>query len=312
MEFVHVPVMPEQCLRLLNVEGRPDGVFVDGTLGGGGHTSLILQRTRARVIGIDRDREAIAAAEERLKDYGERFTAVWGNYHDIADILMRTNVRKVDGILLDLGVSSHQLDTPERGFSFHADAPLDMRMDQSATLTAKEVVNTYPEEKLARILFEYGEEKWARRIAQFIVASRPLETTMDLVRVIDKAVPKAVRREVSHPARRSFQAIRIEVNGELEGLREALESACGCLNDGGRLVVITFHSLEDRIVKQTFQKLQDPCICPPDAPVCVCGRKPLGRVLTRKPETADEQELSANMRSRSAKVRAFERRIAEE
>jgi len=307
MDFKHVPVMPDQCLRLLQLDKRPDGVFVDGTLGGGGHTELILTRSRARVVGIDRDAEAIFAAGKRLAPYGDRFTAVKGNNIDIPQILKEQNIAAVDGILLDLGVSSYQLDTPERGFSFHADAPLDMRMDQSAKLTAKEVVNTYSQEELARILFEYGEERWAKRIAEFIVKARPLETTMDLVRVIDNAVPKAVRREVSHPARRSFQALRIEVNGELSGLQPALENACSCLNEGGRLVVITFHSLEDRIVKQTFQKMQNPCICPPKTPVCVCGRKPLGFVVTRKPETADEAELDANMRSRSAKLRAFER-----
>lgn len=309
MAFVHIPVMPEQCLYLLNIQGRPDGVFVDGTLGGGGHTGLILKRTNARVIGIDRDAEAIRAASAALATYGDRFSAVKGNYADMREILGQEGVPSVDGILLDLGVSSYQLDNPERGFSFHADAPLDMRMDQSAALTAREVVNHYPQAEIARILFEYGEERWAKRIAQFIVDARPLKTTMDLVRVIDNAVPKAVRREVSHPARRTFQALRIEVNGELSGLKQALENACSCLNHGGRLVVITFHSLEDRIVKQTFQKMQNPCICPPKTPVCVCGRKPLGFVLTRKPETADEQELNANMRSRSAKVRAFERVI---
>lgn len=309
MDFAHVPVLPEQCMRLLNIQERPQGLFVDGTLGGGGHTELILQRTQARVIGIDRDADAIAAASKRLQPYGERFQAVKGNYVDMPQILMRTGVRAADGVLLDLGVSSYQLDTPERGFSFHNDAPLDMRMDQSASLTAKDVVNGYSEEELARILFEYGEERWAKRIAQFIVRSRPLSTTMDLVRVIDQAVPKAVRREVSHPARRSFQALRIEVNGELADLQRALENACSCLADGGRLVVISFHSLEDRIVKQTFQRMQNPCTCPPKTPVCVCGKKPLGVVITRHPEVAEKEETDANIRSRSAKVRAFERRL---
>lgn len=307
MEFSHIPVMAQPCMTLLNIADRPNGDYVDGTLGGGGHTELILKGTTGHVYGIDRDMDAICAASKRLAPFGERFTALHGNYTDIQMLLRSKQVEKVDGVLLDLGVSSYQLDTPERGFSFHTDAPLDMRMDKSAPLDAATVVNTYPEKELVRILTEYGEEKWAVRIAKFIVEERPLHTTLELVRAIDHAIPKAVRREVSHPARRTFQAIRIEVNGELSLLKQALLNACDCLKPQGRLVVITFHSLEDRIVKQTFQQMQNPCTCPPKAPVCVCGKKPLGHIVTRKPLVADETELNANTRSHSAKLRAFER-----
>ena len=266
MEFKHIPVMLEPCLELLNIQQRPDGLFVDGTLGGGGHTFEILSRTHATVVGIDRDWDALRAAEQRLAVFGDRFVPLHGNYANIVSLLQSIGREKVDGVLMDLGVSSYQLDNPERGFSFHNDAPLDMRMDQTAELTAEKVLNTYPEKELVRIISQYGEEKWAVRIAKFIVEARPLHTTMDLVRVIDAAVPAAERRKVSHPARRTFQAIRIEVNSELSLLEPALRDAAACLKPGGRLVVITFHSLEDRIVKRTFQSLQNPCICPPKAP----------------------------------------------
>lgn len=307
MEFKHIPVMLEPCMELLGLERHPDGVFVDGTLGGGGHTQEILSRTRGKVLGIDRDWEALRAAGERLAPFGDRFVPLHGNYANIASLLHEAGYDSMDGMLMDLGVSSYQLDNPERGFSFHTDAPLDMRMDQTAPLTAEIVLNTYSEKELARIISLYGEEKWAVRIAKFIVAARPLHTTMDLVRVIDAAVPAAERRKVSHPARRTFQAIRIEVNSELSLLEPALRDAVSCLKPGGRLVVITFHSLEDRIVKQTFHNLQYPCTCPPKAPVCICGKKPQGFVVTRKPVLPTEEECEINPRSHSAKVRAFEK-----
>ena len=311
MEFKHIPVMLEECMELLNLAQRPTGVFVDGTLGGGGHTEQILERTTGKVIGIDRDWDALRAAGARLSPFGDRFVPLHGNYANIKTLLQRAGFDGMDGMLMDLGVSSYQLDNPERGFSFHNDAPLDMRMDQTAELTAEKVLNTYPEKELVRIISQYGEEKWAVRIAKFIVAARPLHTTMDLVRVIDAAVPAAERRKVSHPARRTFQAIRIEVNSELSLLEPALRDAVDCLKPGGRLVVITFHSLEDRIVKQTFQSLQNPCTCPPKAPVCICGKKPLGRVVTRKPVLPTQEECERNLRSHSAKVRAFEKRETE-
>ena len=307
MEFKHIPVMLEPCMELLGLDRHPDGVFVDGTLGGGGHTQEILSRTHGKVLGIDRDWEALRAAGERLAPFGDRFVPLHGNYANIASLLHEAGYDSMDGMLMDLGVSSYQLDNPERGFSFHTDAPLDMRMDQTAPLTAEIVLNTYSEKELARIISLYGEEKWAVRIAKFIVAARPLLTTMDLVRVIDAAVPAAERRKVSHPARRTFQAIRIEVNSELSLLEPALRDAVSCLKPGGRLVVITFHSLEDRIVKQTFHNLQYPCTCPPKAPVCICGKKPQGFVVTRKPVLPTEEECEINPRSHSAKVRAFEK-----
>lgn len=307
MEFKHIPVMLEPCMELLGLDRHPDGVFVDGTLGGGGHTQEILSRTRGKVLGIDRDWEALRAAGERLAPFGDRFVPLHGNYANIASLLHEAGYDSMNGMLMDLGVSSYQLDNPERGFSFHTDAPLDMRMDQTAPLTAEIVLNTYSEKELARIISLYGEEKWAVRIAKFIVAARPLHTTMDLVRVIDAAVPAAERRKVSHPARRTFQAIRIEVNSELSLLEPALHDAVSCLKPGGRLVVITFHSLEDRIVKQTFHNLQYPCTCPPKAPVCICGKKPQGFVVTRKPVLPTEEECEINPRSHSAKVRAFEK-----
>ena len=307
MEFKHIPVMLEPCMELLGLDRHPDGVFVDGTLGGGGHTQEILSRTRGKVLGIDRDWEALRAAGERLAPFGDRFVPLHGNYANIASLLHEAGYDSMDGMLMDLGVSSYQLDNPERGFSFHTDAPLDMRMDQTAPLTAEIVLNTYSEKELARIISLYGEEKWAVRIAKFIVAARPLHTTMDLVRVIDAAVPAAERRKVSHPARRTFQAIRIEVNSELSLLEPALRDAVSCLKPGGRLVVITFHSLEDRIVKQTFHNLQYPCTCPPKAPVCICGKKPQGFVVTRKPVLPTEEECEINPRSHSAKMRAFEK-----
>ena len=295
-----------------NLAIRPEGVYVDGTLGGGGHSAAILERLGpgGRLIGIDRDGDAIAAATARLGG-DERFTALRGNFHDAAELLGALGVRRIDGMLLDLGVSSYQLDEGARGFSYHADAPLDMRMDRSQALTARTVVNEYSQEELARVLREWGEENWAVQIARVICDRRrahPIETTGELVDVIDAAIPAKVRRrDGSHPARRTFQALRIEVNDELGPLKQALEDAARLLSPGGRLCVIAFHSLEDRIVKQTFRTLQNPCVCPPSFPVCVCGRRPLGRQLTGKPITASPEELERNPRARSATLRVFER-----
>ena len=307
MEFKHIPVMLEPCMELLNLQQRPHGLFVDGTLGGGGHTEEILKRTTGKVIGVDRDWDALRAAGARLAPFGERFVPVHGNYANIISHLQTVGEEGIDGMLMDLGVSSYQLDNPERGFSFHNDAPLDMRMDQTAELTAEIVLNTYSEKELTRIISQYGEEKWAVRIAKFIVAARPLKTTMDLVNVIDAAVPAAERRKVSHPARRTFQAIRIEVNSELDVIRPALESAMRRLNKGGRMAVITFHSLEDRIVKQTFADMASGCTCPRGLPVCVCGKTPSVKVISKKPILPDAEELEVNPRSRSAKLRVAEK-----
>ena len=310
VEFSHEPVLLGECMQNLAI--RPEGVYVDGTLGGGGHSAAILERLGpgGRLIGIDRDGDAIAAATARLGG-DERFTALRGNFHDAAELLGALGVRRIDGMLLDLGVSSYQLDEGARGFSYHADAPLDMRMDRSQALTARTVVNEYSQEELARVLREWGEENWAVQIARVICDRRrahPIETTGELVDVIDAAIPAKVRRrDGSHPARRTFQALRIEVNDELGPLKQALEDAARLLSPGGRLCVIAFHSLEDRIVKQTFRTLQNPCVCPPSFPVCVCGRRPLGRQLTGKPITASPEELERNPRARSATLRVFER-----
>ena len=310
MEFSHEPVLLGECMQNLAI--RLEGVYVDGTLGGGGHSAAILERLGpgGRLIGIDRDGDAIAAATARLGG-DERFAALRGNFHDAAELLGALGVRRIDGMLLDLGVSSYQLDEGARGFSYHADAPLDMRMDRSQALTARTVVNEYSQEELARVLREWGEENWAVQIARVICDRRrthPIETTGELVDVIDAAIPAKVRRrDGSHPARRTFQALRIEVNDELGPLKQALEDAARLLSPGGRLCVIAFHSLEDRIVKQTFRTLQNPCVCPPSFPVCVCGRRPLGRQLTGKPITASPEELERNPRARSATLRVFER-----
>lgn len=284
------------------------GLYVDGTLGGGGHSEQILARQEgSRLIGIDRDLEAIEAAGSRLSIYGERFSAVHGNFADMVRLIGQENIPHVRGILMDLGVSSHQFDCVRRGFSFHEDAPLDMRMDTTQALSARHVVNTYSQERLAKVIADYGEERWAKRIAQFIAQRRPIETTLELVEAIKAAVPKNARRDGPHPARRTFQAIRIEVNGELALLEQALRDAVSCLEPGGRLCVITFHSLEDRIVKQTFSALQNPCTCPPKCPVCICGKVSRGEVVTRKPVLPDEAEIEQNARSRSAKLRVFEK-----
>jgi 16S rRNA (cytosine1402-N4)-methyltransferase len=308
--FHHVPIMVSEVLTLLAPERG--GVFVDGTLGGGGHAEAVLSALpeSGRLFGIDRDDDALKAAGGRLARFGDRFTAIKGNFFDMKALLAARGVTAVDGILLDLGVSSHQLDARERGFSYKAEAPLDMRMDRSAPLTAKTVVNEWPEDELRRIFFAYGEEKFSAKIAQRIVRQRavsPIETTTELAELIKSAIPAKFRNEPQHPARRCFQAIRIAVNGELDGLEDAVRSAHDLLKPGGRLAILTFHSLEDRIVKNAFRSFENPCICPKSAPVCICGRKPTAKVLTRHPLVASEAEQKANPRATSAKLRAIVR-----
>ena len=308
-DYGHKPVLLDECLEGLAI--RPDGIYVDGTLGRAGHSLEIVKRlTTGRLIALDRDMTAIEAARERLADYRDRVTLVHSNFSQLEQVLRDLDIPLVDGMLFDLGVSSPQLDEAERGFSYMQDAPLDMRMDTSAALTAREVVNTWSEEELRRILFDYGEERYASRIARAIVrrrAERPVETTLELVECIKGAMPPQSLREKQHPAKRSFQAIRIAVNGELDVLPPMLEAAAKCLCPGGRLAVITFHSLEDRIVKQKLRELATGCTCPPEFPVCVCGRKPQMILINRKPVTASPEELEKNPRSRSAKLRVSER-----
>lgn len=309
--FHHTPIMVKQVLSLLG-PGR-GGIFVDGTLGGGGHAEAVLSLLPqgSRLYGIDRDGAAIAAASERLSPFKEMFIPLRGNFFDMQALLAARGETGADGILLDLGVSSHQLDTPERGFSYHEDAPLDMRMDESAPFSAYDVVNGYDAEALARVIREYGEERYAGRVARAIVKAReadgPIKGTVRLGEIIKSAIPAANRREGPHPARRTFQALRIEVNGELAGLEQAIQIAHGLLNKGGRMAVITFHSLEDRIVKQAFRRFENPCTCDPRAPMCTCGLVPTARVLTKKPMEADEAELAENPRARSAKLRGIEK-----
>ncbi len=310
MEFHHVPVLYESVIEGLNI--KEDGVYVDGTLGGAGHSSGICERLSAEgtLIGIDRDTDALAAAGERLASFSCGKHLVHSNYSDIKLVLDELKTEKIDGALLDLGVSSFQLDNSSRGFSYQSDAPLDMRMDREENFTAKDVVNGYSEKDLAYIIKTYGEEKWASRIAKFICDAREekeIETTFELVEIIKAAVPAAARREGPHPAKRTFQAIRIEVNQELEHLKTCLDDFIDCLAPGGRLAVITFHSLEDRIVKDCFQKHLDPCTCPPDFPVCTCGKKPDVKRVTRKAVEADSKELMMNPRARSAKLRIVEK-----
>ena len=309
-QFSHIPVLLNETLALLAPERG--GIFVDGTLGGGGHAEAVLTRLGQadRLIGIDRDWEAVHAAGERLSTFGSRFTALHGNFFDMKALLGEIGVTEVSGILLDLGVSSHQLDKSARGFSYKTEAPLDMRMDQSAGLSAKDVVNTYPEAELARIFFEYGEERFSRRIAEKICRAReqyPIETTLQLAQIVREAIPAKYRNEPQHPARRTFQALRIEVNGELKGLDHAVEQACDLLQKGGRLCIITFHSLEDRIVKQAFRRFENPCTCPPSAPICICGKLPKAKILIKKPLTASAEEEAQNSRSTSAKLRCIEK-----
>ena len=308
MEFNHVPVLFDECMEHLNI--RPDGVYVDGTLGGGGHALGIGQRLSedGLLIGIDRDRDALDAAAERLKSLTCRKLLVQSTYAEIKDVLEQEGIEGIDGALLDIGVSSFQLDNSERGFSYMQDAPLDMRMNQNDLMTAADVVNEYSKEQLTEIIRNYGEERWASRIAEFIAKARKeneIKTTGQLVDIIKAAIPASARREGPHPAKRTFQAIRIEVNGELEQLEKAVDEFCDVLNPGGRLCIITFHSLEDRIVKQAFQRRLNPCTCPPDFPVCVCGKVSDAVKVTGKPITASEEEIDLNPRARSAKLRVI-------
>ena len=308
-EFHHISVLLQECLDGLNI--RPDGIYVDGTLGGAGHSSQIAARlTTGRLIGIDRDPVALKAAGERLAPFGDRVTLVHANFCQIKTVLEQLQIPGVDGILLDLGVSSPQLDDGSRGFSYMADAPLDMRMNGEDALTARDVVNTWSQEELRRILYTYGEERYAPQIAAAICRRRaqaPIETTLELVDVIRSAMPPAALREKQHPAKRSFQAIRIAVNDELGSVEQVMRDAIPCLNPGGRLAVITFHSLEDRIVKTAMADAAKGCTCPPSFPVCICGNRPKVKLITRKPLTATEEELEANPRSRSAKLRVCEK-----
>ena len=314
MEFQHKSVLLQECIDALNI--RPDGIYLDGTLGGAGHSSQIARRLTegGRLIGVDRDRTALAAAKERLAPYADRVTLVHSNFAEIDAILDSLGIPAVNGMLFDLGVSSPQLDDASRGFSYMADAPLDMRMDKDDALTAGEVVNTWPQGELRRILYDYGEERYAPQIAAAICRARekaPVETTLELVDIIRSAMPAQALREKQHPAKRSFQAIRIAVNDELGAVSRMMQAAVGRLNPGGRLAVITFHSLEDRIVKSEMQQAARGCTCPPEFPQCICGKKSKGRVLTRKPILPSEEELERNPRARSAKLRAF-RKTTEE
>lgn len=309
MEFAHRPVLLHECIQALNI--KPGGIYVDGTLGGGGHSEAIAERLDSgRLIAIDRDERAIENATRRLAPLMDRITIVHGNFRDLGKILNRLGVKAVDGMLFDLGVSSPQLDEAERGFSYMTDAPLDMRMDESESLTAAEIVNTWPEEKLRRILYDFGEERYAPRIVAAIVkrrAEKRIETTFELVEIIKKAMPPSALRENQHPAKRTFQAIRIAVNDELEAISEMLETAADRLNPGGRLAVISFHSLEDRIVKNAIAAREKGCTCPRDFPVCTCGFVQTLKSVTKKPIVPGEEEISSNPRARSAKLRVAER-----
>ena len=309
MEFSHKSVLLWECIDALNI--RPNGIYLDGTLGGGGHSLEICRRlTNGRLIGVDRDEVALEAAKKRLSRHARKVTLVHDNFENIALILDALNLDKIDGMLFDLGVSSPQLDDGARGFSYMTDAPLDMRMDRGSSLTAYEIVNNYPKDELRRILYEYGEERYAPQIAAAIErvrSDRPIETTLELVDIIKSAMPERALREKQHPAKRSFQAIRIAVNGELDALPPMLEAAVSHLNAGGRLAVISFHSLEDRIIKKTMQELATGCTCPPEFPVCVCGKKPKIRLVSRKPIVSGEAELAENPRARSAKLRVAEK-----
>ena len=308
-EFYHVSVLLDECIQALNI--KPDGIYVDGTLGGAGHSSQIAARlTTGRLIGIDRDPKALKAAGERLAPYADRVTLVHSNFSQLDEVLENLGIEGVDGILLDLGVSSPQLDEAERGFSYMADAPLDMRMNSEDSLTAHEVVNTWPREELRRILYEYGEERYAPQIAAAIErrrAEKPIETTLELVDVIRSAMPPAALREKQHPAKRSFQAIRIAVNDELGAVGRVLEVAVPKLNKKGRLAIITFHSLEDRLVKNGMAANAKGCTCPPNFPVCICGNKPKVKLISKKPIVSGPEELERNPRARSAKLRVCEK-----
>ena len=311
MIFGHKSVLLDETIESLDI--KPDGIYVDGTLGGGGHASEVCRRLgdRGRFIGIDQDADAIAAASERLKEFGDKVTIVRSNYENIDEVLKELGISQVDGIYLDLGVSSYQLDTAERGFTYREDdAPLDMRMDQRNEMTAKDIVNTYSESELFHIIKNYGEDRFAKNIAKHIVRARQekeIETTGEFIEIIKAAIPAKVRATGGHPAKRTFQAIRIELNKELEVLENSIDKMTDLLAPGGRLSIITFHSLEDRIVKNRFRINENPCTCPPDFPVCMCGKKSKGRVVTRKPILPSEEELSENKRSKSAKLRVFEK-----
>ena len=311
MEFNHYSVLLNETIENLNI--KPDGIYVDGTLGGGGHAYQVASRLseKGRLIGIDQDADAIAAAGERLKEFGDKITIIRSNYANMKEELHRIGVEKVDGIVLDLGVSSFQLDTPERGFTYRDEnAPLDMRMDDRQSLTAKDIVNGYSEMDLYRIIRDYGEDKFAKNIAKHIVqerAKKPIETTGELTEIIRASIQMKVQVTGGHPAKITFQAIRIELNKELEVLQNNLDDMIDLLNPGGRICIITFHSLEDRIVKTNFKRNENPCTCPSDFPVCVCGKKSKGKVVTRKPILPSEEELEVNSRSKSAKLRVFER-----
>lgn len=308
--FKHIPVLTAEVLTLLAPERG--GVFIDGTLGGGGHAEAVLERLpkSGRLIGIDRDMDAVQTTGERLLPYGERFTAIYGNFFEMKSLLLPLGIHEANGILLDLGVSSHQLDTAERGFSYKMEAPLDMRMDVGAPLTAYDVVNGYSWEELCRVLRDYGEERFADRIADRIVRARqekPIRTTTELAALAISGIPAKYRNEPQHPARRTFQAVRIEVNGEISGLSAAVDEAHDLLQKGGRLCIITFHSLEDRIVKRAFRRYEDPCTCDKRAPVCNCGKVPTARILTKRPIVSSERELDSNSRASSAKLRCIQK-----
>jgi 16S rRNA (cytosine1402-N4)-methyltransferase len=312
VKFEHVSVLLEETVTQLNI--RPDGIYVDGTLGGAGHAYEVCSRLgeNGRFIGIDQDEAAIITGRERLEQFGDRVTIVRNNYCNMPTVLKELGIEKVNGIVLDLGVSSYQLDTAERGFSYKEDGPLDMRMDKRQPLTAKDIVNGYSEMELYRIIRDYGEDKFAKNIAKHIVRMRQekeLTTTYELNEAIKAAIPMKIRKNTGHPSKKTFQAIRIELNKELEVLNNTLQDMIDLLDDGGRICVITFHSLEDRIVKSIFRKNENPCTCPPSFPVCMCGKKPTGKVITRKPILPSEEEMEINRRSKSAKLRVFEKRI---
>jgi len=310
VEFQHVSVLLEESIQGLNI--KPEGIYLDGTLGGAGHSERICKQLgdQGLLIGVDQDSDAIEAAKKRLKIYQDQVIFYQSNFTNIKEILQIFDIFRLNGILLDLGVSSYQLDEADRGFSYMQDGPLDMRMNVNEARSAAQIVNEYSEKKLMHIIKEYGEERWAKRIAQFIVAERkkkPLTRTMELVEVIKKAIPKGARRNGPHPAKRTFQAIRIEVNQELAILEQSIRDMVDVLDTGGRLCIITFHSLEDRIVKQTFRSLENPCTCPPNFPICICGKQPLVKVITRKPIVPTDQEIQNNPRARSAKLRILEK-----